>query len=350
MKRKLHQLLLLSMFLPAALSAQITITSGDLPTIGLQVITAVDDVTQISPGNPGLNQVWDFSNLIPTKYDTLLYLPMDGKPNAGAYPGAEMAIKHLNGDMQIDYDYEYVRYSPEGLRYVGDEDLVTIFGDYKMAIHIATSPNPMQLRLPFTYGDTYTQNSVYDWTLAVRNAGVTTDSTRQISHMSITTLGDASGIMMTPYESFQVLRVKVDVVSQDSVFTWSNGAWVFSSAEVSEFSNYWWYTNDYYEVGYYNLDDEKGSTFKFFKSETVVGNSYMASDNGLKIYPNPASSQLNILTDTRYTHTEVLDASGRVVLSSDYHPFINVESLNPGLYILRLHDGNKVVSTRFVKQ
>lgn len=350
MKKKLHYFLTCMLILPSVVSAQITITNSDLPTIGLQVITAVDDVTQISPGNPGLNQVWDFSNLSPTKYDTLLYLPVVGRPNIQNYPDAEMAIQHLNGDPQIDYDYEYVRFSADGLRYVGDEDLVTIFGDFKMAIHIATSPNPMQLKLPFTYGDSYTQTSVYDWTLAMRNAGVTTDSTRQISHMTITTLGDASGIMMTPYESFQALRVKVDVVSQDSVFTWSNGAWVFSSAEVSEFSNYWWYTNDYYEVGYYNLDDEKGSTFRFFKSETVVGNSYITTDDGLKLFPNPASSELNIVTDARYTSFEILDCTGRINLTGDYQAHINVGVLNPGLYILRLHEGNKVVSTRFVKQ
>lgn len=349
----MKQYLLLFSFIVVAftgsLNAQITITSADLPTIGLQVIRAVDDITQISPGNPGLNQVWDFTNLMATKYDTTLYLPPQGQINSQNYPGAEMAISHLNGNITPYWDYEYVRYDDQGMRYLGDEDMVTIFGAYTMAIHISCNPNPLNLQLPFTYGSSYSQQSTYEWHLASRNAGELMDSIKQISHMNIATTGDASGIMMTPYGSYQALRVKEDIISQDSVFNWTDNGWVFDRYEVNTYSHYRWYTNDFYEIGYYQIDESKGNSMTFFKSETVVGIPVIPVVKEVNIYPNPAREQITVESKAPVSGIEILDMTGKLKQISEQATNVDISALAPGIYIIRVHISSGITSSTFLK-
>jgi hypothetical protein len=331
-------------------SAQITITQADLPTIGLQVIRAVDNTTQINPGNPGLNQVWDFTNLVPSVYDTTLYLPPQGQINYQNYPDADVAVKHLNGNPPPYWDYEYIRYTDQGIRYVGDEDMITIFGDFTMTIHITCNPNPLSLQLPFTYGNQFTQESTYEWHMVTRNAGQLMDSIKQISHMNITTTGDASGMMMTPYGSFPVLRVKTDIISQDSVFNWTTNGWVFYSFDISSYSNYRWYANDYYEVGLYQFEEGKGNTMTFFKSETVVGTSVAPFTNNYSVFPNPSTDVLTIQGAEIPERVEIYNTSGKMVLSDSNSTTLKVSGLPSGLYFLRIHSGKNITPLKFVKE
>jgi hypothetical protein len=313
------------------------------------VIRAVDNTTQINPGNPGLNQVWDFTNLVPSTYDTTLYLPPQGQINYQNFPNAEVAVKHLNGNPPPYWDYEYARYDSEGMRYVGDEDMVTIFGTFTMSIHITCNPNPLDLKLPFTYGDTYTQESTYEWHMVMRNAGELMDSIKQISRMNITTTGDASGIMSTPYGSFQVLRVKNDIISEDSVYNWTPDGWVFNSFDVSIYSNYRWYTNDYYEVGLYQFEEGKGNSMTFFKSETVVGIPSPDFITNFTISPNPASETICIEGPLTPDKIEIIDTNGFTILSGTTSKSFQISDLKPGLYIVRIYTGNQTVLRKLIK-
>jgi hypothetical protein len=350
MKRILLIVSAISVMLINQIAAQITITTNDLPTIGLQVIRAVDNTTQINPGNPGLNQVWDFTNLIPSTYDTTLYLPPQGQINYQNHPDAEVAIKHLNGNLPPYWDYEYARYDSEGMRYVGDEDMVTIFGAFTMSVHISCNPNPLSLKLPFTYGDSHSQESTYIWHMVTRNGGVLIDSTKQVSHMSITTTGDASGIMSTPYGSFQVLRVKNYIISEDSVFNWTPDGWVFNSFDISSYSNYRWYTNDYYEVGLYQSEEGKGNSMTFFKSETVVGTSAVPSITNFLAYPNPAKDAMIIQGAGVPEKVEVYNSSGALVMSVSKTKTLIVSGLPAGFYFLKVYHGQNITSLKFVKE
>lgn len=350
MKRTLLALAALCVMITHHTTAQITITTSDLPTIGLQVIRAVDNTTQINPGNAGTNQVWDFSNLLSSSYDTILYLPPQGQPNHQNYPEAEVAIRHYNGNIQPYYDYEYARYDAQGMRYVGDEDLLTIFGDFTMAIHISCTPNPLGLRLPFNYGDNYTQNTTYVWHLASHNAGVLMDSIKQISHMEVTTTGDASGIVTTPYGSYQALRVKDDFVSQDSIFNWTPDGWVFDRAEVNSYSIFTWYTNDYYEVGKYTIDEEKGNSMSFFKSETIVGLQNIPVMQTLQVYPNPAENMITIPQGQAGEKIELFDMAGQLKLTGNNPVKLDVSSLPDGMYLIRLATKEGYLNGRFIKQ
>jgi carboxyl-terminal processing protease len=77
----------------------------------------------------------------------------------------------------------------------------------------------------------------------------------------------------------------------------------------------------------------------------------------LKIYPNPARSQITVsstITGTVKIYYEVMDVVGKIGMQGENAGperfFINIENLTPGIYFLRLQVNNRVVVKKFVKQ
>jgi hypothetical protein len=68
----------------------------------------------------------------------------------------------------------------------------------------------------------------------------------------------------------------------------------------------------------------------------------IAENNSFKIYPNPATTQLNILTGQPVSDLRVLDLTGKTVLSQSglnselIH--LDVSALTPGIYLLKITD------------
>ena len=72
--------------------------------------------------------------------------------------------------------------------------------------------------------------------------------------------------------------------------------------------------------------------------------------NNLVIYPNPASSILNI-DNAENSTIEVYDLLGRVILSRtniSLKEQLNVSTLNSGTYLIRISNENKVVTDKFI--
>ena len=69
-----------------------------------------------------------------------------------------------------------------------------------------------------------------------------------------------------------------------------------------------------------------------------TGNSTPASINDLGskllIYPNPVKNTLNITGE--YDNIEIYDVYGKLVLSSNYKEYVNVEGLSNGIYIMQI--------------
>ena len=91
--------------------------------------------------------------------------------------------------------------------------------------------------------------------------------------------------------------------------------------------------------------------------KVISGGTHFALDN---LFPTAATSQLNLLissSKSQQTRVEIVDQSGRITMaqnltvnsgSQSYQ--LNVTSLSKGFYILRLRNGDEVVSSRFIKQ
>lgn len=325
----------------AALNAQITITRADFPDIGYMVVHAVDDVTPIDPGQPGANQVWDFSNLIPVTVDSTIYTSPEGMPNAQNYPEANIATNHNPGSFPNGgYNVNYWNFSSQGLKGVADESLVNLFGTVFFAFHIDFIPPTDQVTFPLNYGDATSQAFTMDWITAIRNGGITTDSSRTISHVNMDCLADAWGTMILPDGSFPALRVQETWNSVDSSFLWESGSWIFDEATVSSRTLYRWYANDVGEVGYWDPDGRKGPGFTFFKSETLVGLDEQSSLTDFELYPNPASNHVSVRSGELFDRIEILDQTGKILFGTTTMNSLDLAALPEGTYLVRVFKGS----------
>lgn len=69
--------------------------------------------------------------------------------------------------------------------------------------------------------------------------------------------------------------------------------------------------------------------------------------NDVKVYPNPTSDRLFIESDTDISKLQLFDMLGREVYSSSEHvDFISVNSLNIGVYILKIEGENGVITKK----
>lgn len=73
--------------------------------------------------------------------------------------------------------------------------------------------------------------------------------------------------------------------------------------------------------------------------------------SGLKIYPNPVLSELNIASDARVSKVEIFNLTGQKVLA-DYtgSKYINVADLNKGVYIVSVEADGQVIRKKISKQ
>lgn len=106
--------------------------------------------------------------------------------------------------------------------------------------------------------------------------------------------------------------------------------------------------DDFDENGENEMMDA-GSAFIFSDPNMGIQNVNSASYS-FKIYPNPAESQLNIISDEAIKLVEIFDLSGRKIGSSNQST-INVSSFTKGSYILKVTTTSGKTSTRkFIKK
>jgi hypothetical protein len=352
MKHLLLFVIVLAGMMSLSVNAQITITENDFPVIGNLVVRAVDNVTTINPGNPGTNQVWDFSNLVPVTYDSTYYISPVGVPGYQNYPQANIASdNNPNSYPGGGYNENFATVTSLGWKWIADESLVNLVGSYYLAFHITYTPEPYGLPFPFTYGSTKVQDFVMDLIIATRNGSVVTDSARTLSHVHFDMSADASGTMITPDASFPAIRVKEIWTSTDSSFTWTAGAWAYDSDTTTNWTQYHWYANDFGEVGLYDPNSKKKANgFTFFKSETLVGTGELAAQQKFTICPNPATSSVQVLSKLPVDKAEVLDISGNPVLVFTNKTSLDVSGIPSGKYFLRIYSGTGSTVQSFIKQ
>jgi hypothetical protein len=91
-------------------------------------------------------------------------------------------------------------------------------------------------------------------------------------------------------------------------------------------------------------------------SDITTGIPQYLTENDIVVYPNPVSDKLNVTLKTnefQVTSIALYDISGKFVLSQpiyDNQISVNARQLSAGSYFLRLSDGKRSITTKFVKQ
>ncbi len=85
---------------------------------------------------------------------------------------------------------------------------------------------------------------------------------------------------------------------------------------------------------------------------TSVGLREQEGKERLKIYPNPASSIINVLgeqSDPENSFVSISNTIGQTVMNLLYHKTIDISSLAPGYYILTIHKDGEMLHAKFLK-
>ena len=74
-------------------------------------------------------------------------------------------------------------------------------------------------------------------------------------------------------------------------------------------------------------------------------------NNAISIYPNPATSILNVNANG-YNTVEIINMLGQVVYNTTMNDNaqINVRNLNDGVYFVRLNGANGTTTQKFIKK
>ncbi len=178
--------------------SQLTITSANNPSPGDVQIQVKADTTGITEGNPGANQVWNFSTLSRVDSTTIQWMLPTSTPYANLFPTSNIAA--------LDTCYNYFNEQNTYVELVG-------YYSHGDAVHY---PNPETiLTYPFTYNSTMSDNFITGFNMS--NDSVYETGTE-------TALGDGYGIINLPFGTFiNSLRIKHTINLYDTSITYHQG-------------------------------------------------------------------------------------------------------------------------------
>ncbi|PLX11643.1 MAG: hypothetical protein C0598_07755 [Marinilabiliales bacterium] len=120
-------------------------------------------------------------------------------------------------------------------------------------------------------------------------------------------------------------------------------------------------TTDYFSFGsgyIYNFDGTQTGTFEAGISAQAIAIDYRTVTSTIEniitdisVFPNPSSDFISIKTNgyETFNHIEVIDNTGRKVLTVSNSNKLDIRALNNGLYFLIAKSNEKVFSSRFIK-
>ena len=211
------------------LSAQITLTSEDVPQIGDELIYFGDTAVQnIVPSPPGINQNWDFTQLSPQDTFSNRVVAVSEAPDAELFPEANIAL-------EFDTIFLYANLSDTALLNLGTA--VDILGT-GMPFLVRLEPYQKLFEFPTSAGTNFDQT--YRLSIDADGSFIGFDSVRFTRQTFQRTSADASGTLRTPAETYQALRLRTVSENTDSIFIQQLGVWIPISVDRSTTTQYNW--------------------------------------------------------------------------------------------------------------
>lgn len=226
-------MLLLGLFGPLFLPAQITLDASDAPPFGAVLTTTTDTlVAGLQPGAAGANQTWDFSMLAGQESTTNLVVDPAETPNGADFPEATFAFLGAN-----DF-YSYAQVTDVALLAIGGSAALPTGGD---PVVLAFDPPQQLLPAPATFGSTFSNNFGFGLLLDGSAINPLVDSVRVTSTSSQSAEIDAYGTLMLPDGAYETLRQRVETISETAIELKFFGAWSpFETTTDTTISYEWW--------------------------------------------------------------------------------------------------------------
>lgn len=129
--------------------------------------------------------------------------------------------------------------------------------------------------------------------------------------------------------------------------TWNGSSYVNSDRELSEYDSnenktkYTWYSWFGGAWKPYFKEEKDFSVAAPLSTESFGNGSF-------KVFPNPASNVVNISSKIAIDKMELYNVLGKKVMQSTNTKVLNVESLNAGIYVLKIFNNNKSSTKKIV--
>lgn len=224
-------------------SAQIIITTADMPVPTDTIYQANDTLPTISIGTPGTNQTWNLTSLVIHTMDTSMVWPYSSAPNP------EFSTANLVIAQQGPQDfYGYILNTASDMKLLGGAGVVDVGGNPIQINQISSSPE-IVFNFPTTYNSTYSQNysTSAKFYFGQTIQGITIDSIHQKSGIQKTFLVDGWGTLTTPLAGgpYDVLRTQEIKVTNDTTQAFFFGSWndIPGGISADSTATYSWWAN-----------------------------------------------------------------------------------------------------------
>jgi hypothetical protein len=319
--------------------AQITITQADIASAGNTIYRGIDTAyTEAYIGPSGSNMIWDYSGMIDDDADTVYFVDPSTLANYSQFPSSNLGIV-ITGQGTA-----YAINDAASLRIIGQE------ADFQFqTIAAATNPPELITKFPATFISNWTNNPVTASPAFPITGFPGVDSARVTISKSKNVIVDAWGSLTTPMGTFNVIRQKEDVTTDQNIEIHSGFGWVpFQSTSSHQLSYLHWANG----VGFPilqadSLDD--GTVNMTWMIQAPAGIKETASQKDLRVYPNPASDLVYIMLDANNGVTiDVYDVQGKLVKQTEATGAIaqlNTSDLEKGIYTYKVSSVKGFVST-----
>lgn len=325
-------------------SAQITLTSADMPQIGNKFVNGYDtlpsSVTRLNPGGSGANVSWNFSTL-PTSYrDTNIITSVASTPYAASFTTATEADSV---------------YGTPGYNYVADStNSFTVIGGVQSVQGILATalftPPLRQLTFPAAYGNTGSgSGTAHAGPFAI--SYLTLDSAKATIVTTYADTMDAWGSITTPLfggSTYNTLRQKHFEVDIDSLFVHNSASktWALFQVQVNKMYQYRWYANGIGDlVGLMTLDstDKKVSSMEWYDGYPD-GVNEVSQQHSAIAFPNPCTDQINFnYSMQNAAYINVFDVTGRQLSHNEMRngrAIVVTNKMEAGIYLYSVTDVN----------
>jgi sugar lactone lactonase YvrE len=342
----------------------ISITGADLPYSGLSVLLAEDTVTQVTLGNPGESQTWNYSMLADNYNRVAIYNPTASTPYASAYPasniytyGPDPFFGSLYGGAPTDSagsGYIFWKSDTTGLWEAGFRAADGTFA----GINVQDNPLELLLGAPASYGSVF--NNSARWVLPF-NQNLSGLDTFYVKNMNKIITADACGSITTPYGQYpNVLREHEHVIQVDSVYLKMGGTQIAAVEYARDTLNNYSYIA--HGIGYpvcivHTNNRNTITSVEYFSGILTSINNLHVAETRFLLYPNPSDGNLTIEilnpNNGSVNNIFIYNSIGSLVWqknTSDAKINIDASSLAKGIYLVKMVSGDKILTAKIIIQ
>ncbi len=333
---------------------QISLTSADFGGSGDALrMTNASNLT-VDYATTGANQNWVFTQFTPSSQTIKRFGPMSeisGLPlfvfgsfapanyKASYYMDSNIPVNMLSGVLPVELDdiYQYSKKSATAITLLG-----LSLSANGTSIPAKSDTIETKYSLPLNYGDVHFSRGYTKLSLSPLF------DAQWIQHRTRNTTVDGWGQLTTVYGTHNVLRVKHEITESDSIYY--TGTWI--GLPIPNTTEYEWIAAGekvpLLKITTTSILGVEQVTAIEYRDDQILATNDLSTIEA-EVYPNPTSEILHVKLANNVLGLQLIDATGKVVLSDSNPSLMNeysLSELNSGIYQLVITNdfGSRAIS------